>query len=46
MITRFRRYMACRRLARMVEHNRSSFKIIQYRKHREAALKGARKVRG
>ena len=46
MIRALHRYMARRRLAKMVEHRRSSFEIVQYRKHREAALKGARKVRG
>jgi hypothetical protein len=37
---RIRRYLACRRLARIVETTRNSFENEQYRRHRQAALKG------
>jgi hypothetical protein len=35
-----RRYFAQRKLARMVEERRNSFDVVNYRRHREAALKG------
>ena len=35
-----RRWLARRRLARMVEQRRNSFEIADYRKRRAAALKG------
>jgi hypothetical protein len=40
MIRRIRRYLARRRLARMVKATRNSFEREQYRRHRQAALKG------
>jgi hypothetical protein len=40
MIRRIRRYPAKRRLARIVETTRDSFELEQYRRHRQAALKG------
>jgi hypothetical protein len=40
MIRLVRQYLARRRLQRMVETRRSSFEIQDYRKRREAALKG------
>jgi hypothetical protein len=35
-----RRELACERLARIVETTRNSFELEQYRRHRQAALKG------
>jgi hypothetical protein len=35
-----RQYRAKRRLARMVKAARNSFELEQYRRHRQAALKG------
>jgi hypothetical protein len=35
-----RRELACERLARIVETTRNSFENEQYRRHRQAALKG------
>jgi hypothetical protein len=40
MIRRLRRYFACRRLQRIVDATRNSFELEQYRRHRQAALKG------
>jgi hypothetical protein len=34
------RQLACERLARIVETTRNSFEREQYRRHRQAALKG------
>jgi hypothetical protein len=46
MTLSIRRYIASRRLARMVEQRRNSPEIVSYREHREAAKKGwARKRR-
>lgn len=42
LFARFRRYRACRRLARMVERSRQSFDCEQYRRRRAAALKHTR----
>lgn len=44
MIARFRRYLAARRLARMVERQRNSFACQDYRRRRAAALKHTRKA--
>jgi hypothetical protein len=44
MIAAIRRALARRRLARDVERRRQSFELQQFRKHREAALKGKRRV--
>ena len=40
MIRAFRQMLARRRLQRMVDDRRNSFEIQDYRKRREAALKG------
>jgi hypothetical protein len=40
MIRRIRGELACERLARIVETTRNSFEREQYRRHRQAALKG------
>jgi hypothetical protein len=37
-----RRYLAKRKLARMVEERRNSFDVVNYRRHRAAALKHTR----
>jgi hypothetical protein len=39
-----RRWLACRRLSRMVEAKRQSFEIEQYRRRRYAALKHTRRL--
>jgi hypothetical protein len=44
MIARLRTIIARRRLARMVERNRSSFECEQFRRRRVAALKHYRQA--
>jgi hypothetical protein len=39
MIARLRHYLACRRLARMVNERANSFEVIDYRRRMTAALK-------
>jgi hypothetical protein len=46
MIRFVRRYLACRKLQRMVSQNASSFRVQDYRKRREAAKKGRAAVSG
>lgn len=41
---RLRQMLAKRRLARMVARNRGSFSYIDYRRRREAALKGRNRI--
>lgn len=36
----FKRWLARRRLAKLVERNRNSYETRRYREHRYAALKG------
>lgn len=42
---RLARYLAARRLAKMVERNRQSYEIVDYRKRREAAKRGLQRRR-
>ena len=39
LLFRYRHFKACRKLQRMVSQNTSSFRVQDYRKRREAALK-------
>lgn len=43
MIRFIRRYLACRKLDRIVRERRESFECEQYRRRRAAALKGLAK---
>jgi hypothetical protein len=43
-MNRLRRYLAARRLQRMVDEQRNSYETRRYRERRAAALKGRRKV--
>jgi hypothetical protein len=40
MIRYIRQYLACRKLQKLVEQRRNSYAVIDYRKRREAALRG------
>ena len=46
MIHLIRRYLARRRLQRIVDGNRNSFEVQDYRRRRATALKGRAMMRG
>lgn len=43
-MTRLRRWLACKRLQRLVERTRDSYACTDYRKRRAAALKHTRRA--